>query len=76
MELVIGLLAFGVGVLLYLYLERLSDKWTDSDKKYKRILGWCLLSLLTIGLTLYLVTTRVKSCSAEHESNQTITNTF
>lgn len=76
MELIIVILVFGAGVLLYRYLERLSDKWIDSGKKYKRILGWCLLTLLTIGLSLYLITTQVKSCSSEHETNQSITNTF
>lgn len=77
MELVIGgLLVFGIGVLLFRYLDKKSDAWIESGNKYKRILGWCLLVLITIGLPLYLIVTQVQSCSTEHESNQSITNTF
>ena len=61
MELVIGLLAFGIGVLLFRYLDKKSDEWIESGQKYKRILGWCLLILITIGPLLYIIITHVKS---------------
>lgn len=76
MELIIGLLLFGIGVLLFRYLDKKSDAWIESGNRYKRVLGWCLLFLLTIGLPLYLIVTQVQSCSTEHNSNQSITNTF
>ena len=76
MELIVGLLWFGVGILIYRYLDKKSDLWIESDNKFKRVLGWCLLLLITIGLPLYLIFTQVKSCSTEHKSNQSITKTF
>ena len=76
MELIVGLLIFGVGFLIFRYLDKKSDSWIESDNKFKRVLGWCLLFLITIGITLYLIVSHVKSCSAEHKSNQSITKTF
>lgn len=76
MELIVALLFFGVGFLLFRYLDKKSDSWIESGQKYKRVLGWCLLFVITIGLSLYLIVTHVKSCSTEHESNQSITKTF
>lgn len=75
-ELIIGLLFFGIGVLLFCYLDKKSDAWIESGNRYKRVLGWCLLFLLTIGLPLYLIVTQVQSCSTEYKLNQSITNTF
>lgn len=75
MELIVSLLLFGVGFLIFRYLDKKSDSWIDSDNKYKRILGWCLLLLITVGLSLYMIVTHVKSCSTEHESSQSITKT-
>ena len=75
MELIVSLLLFGVGFLIFRYLDKKSDSWIDSDNKYKRVLGWCLLLLITVGLSLYLIVTHVKSCSTERESNQSITKT-
>lgn len=75
-ELIIGLLLFGIGFLLFCYLDKKSDAWIESGNRYKRVLGWCLLFLLTIGLPLYLIVTQVQSCSTEHKLNQSITNTF
>ena len=76
MGLFISLLVFGVGFLLFRYLDKKSDLWIDSNNKYKRVLGWCLLLLITVGLALFLIVTHVKSCSTEHESSQSITKTF
>ena len=76
MELIVALLLFGVGFLLFRYLDKKSDSWIESGQKYKRVLGWCLLFVITIGLSLYMIITHVKSCSTEHESNQSITKTF
>ena len=76
MELIVGLLFFGIGFLIYRYLDKKSDSWIESDNKFKRVLGWCLLFLITIGITLYLIVSHVKSCSAEHKLNQSITKTF
>ena len=76
MELIVGLLCFGVGLLIYRYLDKKSDSWIESDNKFKRVLGWCLLLLITIGLPLYLIFTHVNSCSTEDKSNQSITKTF
>lgn len=39
MELIIGLLLFGVGVLLFRYLDKKSDAWIESGNRYKRVLG-------------------------------------
>lgn len=75
-ELIIGLLFFGIGVLFFRYLDKKSDAWIESGNRYKRVLGWCLLFLLTIGLPLYLIVTQVQSCSTEYKLNQSITNTF
>lgn len=69
MELIIGLLLFGVGVLLFRYLDKKSDAWIESGKRYKRVLGWCLLFLLTIGLPLYLI---VLKCSHVQPSKSQI----
>lgn len=58
-ELIIGLLFFGIGVLLFCYLDKKSDAWIESGNKYKRIVGWCLLFLITIGVVIYLIATHV-----------------
>lgn len=76
MELIVGLLFFGIGFLIFRYLDKKSDSWIESENKFKRVLGWCLLILITIGFSLYMIVTHVKSCSTEHKSNQSITKTF
>ena len=58
-ELIISLLAFGVGFLIFRYLDKKSDAWIESGNKYKRIVGWCLLLLIIIGVALYLIATHV-----------------
>ena len=57
--LIFSLLAFLVGFLIFRYLDKKSDAWIQSGNKYKRILGWCLLLLIIIGVTLYLIATHV-----------------
>ena len=54
-----SLLAFLVGFLIFRYLDKKSDAWIQSGNKYKRILGWCLLLLIIIGVALYLIATHV-----------------
>ena len=58
-ELIISLLAFGVGFLIFRYLDKKSDAWIESGNRYKRIIGWCLLFLITIGVVIYLIATHV-----------------
>lgn len=45
--------------MIFRYLDKKSDAWIESGNKYKRIIGWCLIFLITIGVVIYLIATHV-----------------
>ena len=72
MKLLIALLFFAVGVLVYAFLMKRSETWMDSKNRLKRMIGWLLFLILTVGFLIYSIVSHVKSCSRDNDSSQHI----